>query len=360
MSAGGFNPLVSHAARAAPAARDPERVTLAFDNATMPVLFEKLGSDNVRVVTSALGVLSRQAGTALSVVKAVSAGIPPRVIGLMKDSHDAGVRRGAAKALELMTAFPAAQSAVARAPPLVAALLGSATDADPRVRESLFLALLNIASGVEGCEALVGCGGVPALVKIIPGDGDPVCAEVALAALVKLVNCFGGGGATHALDCGATGLCTSMLSHAGTGVREQAAACIGAIAAFSPAGKTQAIRSGAVPLLLGLLRDGDHRVRAAAAGALMAVAIDDDGKRALSSDGVPRLVACLTDGESPLVRLNAMRTVASLAALPAAREKLLAAGAVDALRVALAEVGEGDALLAGAGEIALGAVQWKP
>lgn len=350
--------LCAHAARPLPAARDPERVTLAFDNATMPVLAEKLRSDNVRVVTSALGVLGRTATTSLQVVKAVAAGIPPVVIGLMKGSKDAGVRSGAAKALELMTAFPSAQLVVARSAALVADLVAAARDGDPRVREALFLSLLNIASGVEGCEALVAAGLVPSLVKIVPADADPVCAEVALASLVKLVNSFGGGGAAHALDCGATGLCTSMLTHAGAGVREQAASCLGSIA-FSAAGKTQAIRSGAPALLLGLLRDADHRVRAAAAGALMAIANDDDGKRALCDGGVPPLTACVTDA-SPLVRLAAMRAVASLAALPAARERLLAAGAVEALRRALGDAGEGDALLRGAAEIALEAVQWKP
>lgn len=131
------------------------------------------------------------------------------------------------------------------------------------------------------------------------------------------------------MEGNAIAVCNKLTTHIKPEVREAAAKCLAQIV-FAPAGKLRAIEQDAVPVLIGLCDDTYPRVLAQAAGALMGIAIADEGKQAIVDHGFLPLLNLLTHGQ-PMVVVNTIRAISSVAAHPKGREVALANGAVGML-----------------------------
>lgn len=108
--------LVSHETKGDVPPYSDTKVTLAFGDDVFPVLVERLGEQSVEVLLSALQAAVRLLPTPLNAVKAVSAGLIPRLVAL--SSHaEVSVRRKAVEALEAAITAPAPKAAFVEGAP---------------------------------------------------------------------------------------------------------------------------------------------------------------------------------------------------------------------------------------------------
>uniref|UniRef100_A0A7S1GE52 Uncharacterized protein n=1 Tax=Bicosoecida sp. CB-2014 TaxID=1486930 RepID=A0A7S1GE52_9STRA len=347
--------IAAFGARDNPEHFPPEHVTLAFSRLAQPVLVEKLRQvDNVELVQNALDACCRQYTVALNIVQAVEAGAVEALAKLVR--HDDGVvRERATRALGLLLLNPTGRGRVIETGVLVV-LRPVLKDPLPAVRVNMFVALQNLVAVADGAGDAVKHGYVAQLVDSAATDDESAAQELALRVLAKAVDAPEGKGLAAALEGGDTmRVCIALLDDGVAEVRAAAARVVATLA-FADEGKKQAIEGGAVAPLIGLAEDALDAARAEAGGALMLIVVDNKGKEALIAAGLSGLIALLGDANT-VCQLNAMRTVATVAAHPRARAQLQE---LDVLEHLHRIRDDGNALLRRCAETAIRAVEWTP
>jgi hypothetical protein len=373
--------VVSHAARGDAPVLPETRVTLAFGNDTFPVLVRKLQSEDPVVLRAALTAAGRLLPTSMNCVKAVCGAVvwradvrvrvrvggyrcasvcvrvclccrvracrargrafrgaqpvvdigvvlplsPAQVsAGAVEEltrlcgHDDVDVRRGASADLGLLLVNPTAKACFVCSS-MLPRFRAAIANADVQTRLQSLAALDTLCESAPYPDQLVAEGYVSQLVDQARDDTDAAATAAALRVLARCVNVGGPGPREAVRDGAALPVCIGLLRHGDAAVREQAARVL-ALLCFVDDAKPAAVRDGAPEALLALLGDEHSGVRCHAVSAAMTIAVDNDGKEAFLRAGLEPLVALLSDA-SEFTRINAMRTVATLSANPAARAR---------------------------------------
>ncbi|GMF26977.1 unnamed protein product [Phytophthora fragariaefolia] len=192
-----------------------------------------------------------------------------------------------------------------------------------RTCQYLYDALLLLSASFTGARQLTSAGYLPVVLEQLKGCRLNDALRVRALKLLKHMANDGVDATTfRALELGAVAQCAKRLHSPHLEVR--AAAC-DALAAFGFADKVRKAvveHGGVVPRLCALLTDAQWQVAAASAGALMSLAAHDEVKRQIvANDGLAPVNQLLQANKVPL-QLHAVKLVAVVTALPAARRLL--------------------------------------
>uniref|UniRef100_A0A7S1XJA5 Radial spoke protein 8 n=1 Tax=Phaeomonas parva TaxID=124430 RepID=A0A7S1XJA5_9STRA len=346
------NGFLLHAARENPPQIDKYSVVEAFGRRKCPKLVEQVQEEDVVLRVNALKVLCDEFRNPISVQGCIDAGVLQALHRHIKEGDDE-TRVWSSKALYL-----AAEDSNGRAAMLAEDTAGTMfpclDDASVDVRNNILSALCSFSAGVEAVHRMVNVGYPAQLVTKAAKE----LASVKPLVLKLLRNLLKDErGLNIVLDNEGVETCHGLLRHGEEDVRTEAAQTLGFMC-FAGLAKATAIGCGAVGRLVTILVDKSWRVRAAAAYALMVITIDDEGKKAfLPAGGVQPLLALLGD-EEKLVRLNALKVMASVAVHPEVRAGFLADESCLERLEALTQ--SPDTLLAKHAIVAKDAVLWEP
>jgi hypothetical protein len=373
--------LAAHAVRPDPVLPPP--ATLAYGRDVAPVLVrDGLAAADAATVRRAVETCARLLGVHDAVPQFLEAGALPYFCALAGGAGDRPSRLAALSAIGAVVAAPTPHRARAladAAPTLVAAM-----DApDGEVRSAAYRCVSGAGDSVDGAEAAVVAGVLPALVRRLATEvtayaaAGPAPTDLVLDGLRKLItNGAQAGAVEEALTSpGAPAPLLDCLALA----RPAPSTLAGALSTLAAlAGDTRGKRAvlrepGAVDRLMDMVSAGGKRgagggalgVAAAAAGVVMALAVEDDGKRAVldSPRGVDPLVDLLAPANGTPALIAAATALATVAAHPRGRAALLApaTGAVTAL-TAVINAPEGDVApyARSAAARALAVITWTP
>lgn len=328
------------------------KVTLAFGDDVFPVLVAKLGSDSVDILLAALQAATRLLPSPLHGVKAVAAGAVEQ-FAVLCAHEDVGVRRRAARALEVIFATPQAKEAFVAGSHLEA-FKAVLQDTDVEVQLSALRAVDVLGSTVPWPDSLQRAGYVAALIALMRAQENVDVIALCLRALVRVVNC---GSPGQAEAVGACAVIPTLIEYFapmyGGKVKEEAARVLGLLC-YLPEAKAACVAAGGVAALCTLMADRAPTVRSEAVGVAMAILVDNAAKDEFARVGLKPLVQLLSDPVK-IVRLNALRAVSAVAASPAARATVARMGGVEEVRRLAAS---SDAFEAEVARKTLSVVEW--
>jgi hypothetical protein len=341
--------LMSGANRDEPVAKPSTQPHLAYDELQAPVLLLHLrSSDEEERTRQALISTRTLLGKELNVAAVQQeAGFVQHLAWAAESHGDLRHRRIALDCLGLLLRAPTAL----RTGTLLAAssaLRASAAAPDAVSRLTAYAALASASDAVGCAEACVREGFVGVLVARVSEEAlsyavRPELLDGALAALRGLIE---NGGQADAVEAALSAspsapaplLETLALHRAAPATLCGALGCLGALCGDVRGKRAVLSEAGSVNSLMDLVAGPEAQVAAAAAKVVMALAVDDDGKRAVLDcpRGFQPLIALLRPTSSTPALIAAATALATLAAHPAAR-RILAERSTGA-RAALEEV----------------------
>jgi len=345
--------LEGHEAKDMPERIPPTKIVEAFGRFKCTKLVEQVQSEFIDVRQNALQALYEEFRNPEVVHGCVEEGII-RILVEMCMSEDIETRIRASKALSMAANDANGRMAMIEedvAPGLLNALNDSMVD----VRRNTYTALLCYCQMMPAVRQIVEAGYPPILVeKSLEEDNSvkPLVLEL-LTLSLKDDN-----GLMAALSAEAVEGCLDLCNSPIEDVRREAVRCLQRLC-FAELAKVTAIRVDGIETLVQLLQDPNGEIRAAAAGSLMGITTVDEGKKAMvPAGGVPVMLTLLSDSQR-LVKLNALKVIANIAAFPEIRTEYRNNEAFLRLLTFL-EKGGADEIIAKHAAIAKRVVLWVP
>lgn len=294
---------------------DATKTPLAYGNRAIPRLNAELKAKTLLVRQRAVMSLCDHLHDPEHIAEALRAGIATSLKELLTDP-DSTVRQKATECLYVIAGHAIGRDAFLEEE-IIQPVAGRFNDTEDIARKNAHLAIEMLSESPQGAAGIVEAKLVVILVAKLLTELDEI-KELILDTLHFCMRVD----TTSALQSGAMGAFTNLLSHKAHTIRAKAAVDIMDLS-VPLAGKNKAVECGALPLLIGLLEDASPHVRANAAGAIMIITITTEGKHTAYKCGAINLLVKLVNDENSEVRLNALKALTCLSEFPDGRTDLL-------------------------------------